>query len=134
MKALIGAHSGMAYLLMMSTTISLILAIINAAVGSKPSLVRAGTMLGRKVEPALMGLIGLIGIGAWITSGLPITTAYLWIGVLAVIFQGALIGMVLKPTLIALTLGNSSARWRWVGVALVHSLLIGAMVGLMQAN
>ena len=55
-KGLIHGHEGLAYLLLLSSSISLGLALVNAALGSKPGLVKAGVVLGRRVEPALMGI------------------------------------------------------------------------------
>lgn len=130
---MIHGHSGLAYLLVLSAGISLTLAVANAALGSRPGLVRAGVILGRRVEPALMGFIGLLGIAAWVLIPMPLTTPYLWIGVAAVVAQGALVGMGTKPVLVALTAGDASVRWRWPVMAGVHLALVLAIFGLMQA-
>lgn len=133
MKGLIHSHSGLAWLLLLSSSLSLLIAVANAALGSRPGLVRVGVVLGRRVEPALMGVIALLGLGAWFMAGLPASTPYLWAGVAAVVAQGALVGMGTKPVLVALTAGDASVRWRWPVMAGLHAALVGAIFGLMQA-
>ena len=46
---LIHGHRGLAYLLVLSSTVSVVLALVNALQGSKPGLVKAGTVLGELV-------------------------------------------------------------------------------------
>jgi hypothetical protein len=133
-KGLIHGHEGLAYLLLLSATVSLVLSVVNAATGSKPGLVKAGTILGRRVEPALMGIIGLLGVGAWVAVGLPLGTVYLWLGVAAVVLQGALVGMGTKRVLVALADGDASVRWRWPVTALLHAVLVYGIFGIMHAN
>lgn len=130
---LIHGHSGLAYLLVLSCSVSLLMAFANALTGGQPALVKAGTILGRRVEPALMGIIGLIGVGAWIAVGLPLTTPYLWAGVLAVVVQGMLLGMVTKPALVKLAAGETDAAWRWVAGAVANAVVIYGIFGVMQA-
>jgi hypothetical protein len=132
LTGLIHGHSGLAYLLVLSASAHFCVAAANAVLGSRPGLVRVGVVLGRRVEPALMGVIGLLGLGAWAMSGLPITLPYLWAGVLAVVAQGALVGMGTKPALVALAAGDSSASWRWTAVATANLLLIVGIFGAMQ--
>lgn len=131
---LIHGHSGLAYLLILSSTVSVFLALANAATGPNATLVKVGTLLGRRVEPALMGIIALLGLAAWGAIGLPITTFYLWAGVGALVVQGALVGMLTKPALVALAGGDASAKGRWVAAAVLNAVVIYGIFGLMQAN
>jgi hypothetical protein len=133
-KGLIHGHEGLAYLLVLSVSVSFVLSLANALTGGKPGLVKAGTVLGRKVEPALMGIIGLIGLGAWFMSGFPLTTVYLWLGVVAVVAQGAMTGMLTKPALVKLASGDDSAKWRWVMAASVNAVIVLGIFGVMEAN
>ncbi|MCA9567206.1 MAG: hypothetical protein KC656_05165 [Myxococcales bacterium] len=131
---LIHGHRGLAYLLVLSSTVSVVLALVNALQGSKPGLVKAGTVLGRRVEPALMGIVALIGGGAWVAAGFPLATPYLWAGVLALVLQGALVGMLTKPALVRLADGDAEARWRWVAAAVANVVIVYGIFGVMQAN
>ncbi len=133
-KGLLHGHEGLAYLLLLSASISLVLSIVNAATGSKAGLVKAGTVLGRRIEPALMGFIGLLGLGSWVAVGLPVGTVYLWLGVLAVVLQGALVGMGTKKVLVKLSEGDASVRWRWPVTAALNALLVYGIFGIMHAN
>ncbi|MEZ4320398.1 MAG: hypothetical protein R3F61_23160 [Myxococcota bacterium] len=133
-NGLVHGHEGLAYLLLLSATVSLGLAVANAALGSRAGLVKAGVVLGRRVEPALMGIIGLLGLGAWVAVGFPITTVYLWLGVLAVVAQGALVGMGTKPVLVKLADGDTSVRWRWPVTAGLNAALVYGIFGIMHAN
>ena len=133
-KGLLHGHQGLAYLLLLSASVSLVLSVVNAATGSKPGLVKAGTILGRRVEPALMGFIGLLGVGTWFAVGLPIGTVTMWLGVLAVVLQGALVGMGTKKVLVKLAEGDASVRWRWPVTALLHAILVYGIFGIMHAN
>jgi len=132
-KGLIHAHQGLAYLLVLSTSLSLLIAVLNGALGSKPGLVKLGTVLGRKVEPALMGIVGLLGLGSWVAAGLPVTTPYLWVGVAAVVGQSVVAVKGTKPTLIQLAAGDAGVRWRWPVSALASALIVWGIFGLMQA-
>ena len=118
---------------MLSASISVVLALVNALTGPKPGLVKAGVVLGRRVEPALMGIIGLLGVGAWFAVGFPLGTPYLWLGVLAVVLQGMLVGMGTKPALVKLSEGDADARWRWVVAAGLNAALVYGIFGVMQA-
>ena len=80
-----------------------------------------------------MGIIALLGLGAWVAVGLPFTTPYLWLGVLAVVAQGMLVGMGTKPVLVKLTAGDASVRWRWPVTALLNAVVIYGIFGVMQA-
>ena len=134
LKGLIHGHQGLAYLLVLSSSASLVMAVINLALGSRPGIVRLGTILGRKVEPMLMGLIGLLGLSSWVMSGLSIATPYLWGGVAAVVLQGAWVSRVTKPALIGLTEGDASHAGRWVVAALVHTVLVYGIFGWMLVS
>lgn len=127
------AHMGLGYLLVLSCSISLLLALANAA-SVKPALVRVGTVLGRRVEPALMGINALLGIAMWVMLGLPIGTLYLWVGVAALVVQGMVVGMATKPALVALADGDEGARFKWVVAAVVNAVIIIGTFGAMQAK
>lgn len=125
---------GLGYLLVLSSSISLLLALVNAVGGNKGGLVKAGTVLGRRVEPALMGIVGLIGIAQWWLMGLPLTTIYLWLGVVALVAQGIWVGRMTKPALIKLAASDDSAVWSWVAAAAVNAVIIYGIFGAMQAK
>ncbi len=129
---LVHGHQGLAYLVLLSSGISLVLAIVNAATGPKPGLIRLGTLLGRRVEPALMGIIALLGLAAGYALGLPLHAPILWIGIVMVVLQGAVVGMLTKPALTQLAAGDASAKQRWVGAALANALIVGAAFMLMR--
>ena len=133
-KGLIHGHQGLAYLLVLSSSISVTLSLVNALMGSKPGIVKFGTVLGRRVEPALMGIIALLGIGAWIGAGLPITKITMWLGVVALVVQGMAVGKLTKPALIALGGGDTEAKWRWVIAAVVNAVIVFGIFGAMQAS
>ena len=118
LKGLIHAHEGLAYLLVLSCSVSLVLSLVCAATGNT-RVVGLGTLLARKVEPSLTGIIGLLGIVAWAMSGLSIATPYLWAGVVYMVFQGMWMARVTKPALLGLANSESQAG-RWVVGALVQ--------------
>lgn len=127
-------HMGLGYLLVLSASISVLLALANAALGNKPGLVRAGAVLGRRVEPGLMGVNSLLGIVVWVLMGIPLTTLYPWLGVAALVVQGMLVGMLTKPALVTLAAGDDSARFKWVLAAVLNAALIIGIFGAMQAK
>lgn len=131
-KGLIHGHSGLAYLVLLTANISFLLSVVHLFV-KNAAVLKVGTVLSRKVEPALMGLIGLLGLGVWGATGMPLTTVYLWIGVLVWIGHGMWAGMANKPTLVALAAGHKP-KLPWVAVALVNAVLVNGVFGLMQAN
>jgi hypothetical protein len=128
---LIHGHSGLAYLVMATANLSLLFALVYTA---RPSggLLKAATVVSRRIEPALMGVVGLLGIGAWVAAGFPVTTWYLWIGVVVWIGHGVWAGKANKPTLVALSEGRSP-QLHWVVVALVNAVLVNGVFGLMQS-
>lgn len=127
-------HMGLGYLLVLSSSISVLLALANAALGTKPGLVKVGTILGRRVEPGLMGINSLLGIVVWVLMGIPLTAIYPWLGVGALIVQGALVGMLTKPALVSLAAGDDSARFKWVLAAVLNAVVIIGIFGAMQAK
>lgn len=127
-------HMGLGYLLVLSSSISLLLALANVGLGNHPTVVKIGTVLGRRVEPALMGIIALIGLGMWGLLRLPITTVYLWLGVVALFVQGGVTGAVTKPALIALAAGDDSAKFKWVVAAVINAFVIIGIFGAMQVK
>ena len=133
-KGLIHGHQGLAYLMLLSVSVSLLLSLVNAALGSRSGLVRAGVVFGRKIEPALMGIIGLLGIGSWVMVGFPVTTLYLWAGVVAVVAQAMLVVKGTKPVLVALSEGDAAVRWRWPIFAFAQVVLVYGIVFVMMSN
>jgi hypothetical protein len=123
------SHNGLAYLLVSSTSISLLLAFVTAATGAKPGLIRFATVLVR-VEAALMGVIGLLGIAAWFMRPWPVGSPWAWIGVVALVVQGGLVAKGVKPAIAAA--GEGAGAGRWVGMAAAHWALILFVFGTMQ--
>jgi len=130
---LLHAHRALAYLLMLSTTLSVAVAVAYALYG-RPVLLRVGAILARGVETSSAGLIGVIGIIMWIVAGLPLSTWWLWAGLVAVAGSGALVARYIKPSIAGLREGDLTRRWWWVGFALFHWLWIGAIFGIMQSQ
>ena len=111
LNGLIHTHEGLATLLLLSSTLSVFLALVCLATGTQ-AVVRPGTFLARKIEPSLTGIIGLLGIAAWFMAGFSIATPYLWGGVGFLFFQGMWMAKVTKPALLGLAEGESrAARW-----------------------
>lgn len=128
---LLHSHSGFAYLLMASTSLSLLLAIVTAATGAKPGVLRIAGILVR-AEAALMGITGLIGLGMWFMGAWPVSAWWLWAGVVVLVLQGGLVARGVKPAMKAAADGAGASRW--VGLAAAHWVLIVAIFGIMQAN
>ena len=118
------SHEGLAYLFLLSTTISVLLALITYFGGPKPALIKVGTILARIVETSLGGLLGLMGIVMWFMLPWPMSAPWLWIGLVAVIGSGGIIGRGIKPALASLKTGDDAMKGRWLSMALIHWLLI----------
>ena len=130
---LLHGHSGLAYIFILSTTISMILSFVTKASGPKPGVIKLATILARFVETSCGGLIGLIGIGVWVKGTWPITTWWLWVAVLGVGASGALIARGIKPALQSLSEGSEDQAGKWVGLAVGHWALVLGLFGLMHA-
>jgi len=133
-NGLLYAHETLAYLLVLSTTVSLALALTNAVLGSRPRLARLGSTLARKVEVSLGGLLMLLGVILWVAGHFSILTWWLWAGVIFVAGQGMIVGRGIKPQVTALQEGDASRRWLWLAWAALHWVWIGAILGFMQAH
>ncbi|MBW2253113.1 MAG: hypothetical protein JRI25_00785 [Deltaproteobacteria bacterium] len=127
------AHQALAYLLMLSTTLSVAVAVAYALY-PQASLLRIGGILARGVETSAAGLIGVIGVAMWVAIGLPLATWWMWAGLAAVVGSGVLIARFIKPSLAGLREGDRTRRWWWVGFALFHWLWISAIFGIMQSQ
>ncbi len=129
-EILFRAHQGLGWLLLASTALSVVVAIAGAASGTKKA-VPVAKGLARGVEGITGGLVFVLGLGLWL-GRYPLTSTFLWIGVVAVIVQQVLITRAIKPNLIAMAAGIGSKKL-WVGLAIAHNLLIFlgfiAMVG-----
>jgi len=119
---LLGAHKGFAYLILLATSLSFLVALIGALTGAPKALVKADRVLTRGVSTALGGLLFLLGVGLWF-GRVPFTQIYPWVGVLTVVLQGVLVGRGIKPNLTALAAGEGS-RGRWVVLSFAHSALM----------
>lgn len=126
-------HRLLAYLLVTSTTASLALAVASAMRGGSPRIARLGATLARKVELSMGGLLFVLGVVMWIMSW-PLTTWWLWAGVVAVAGQGLVVARGIKPAVLALQEGDDTQKWQWVGWAAAHWGWIVAIFGIMQAN
>ena len=107
---LMHTHRLLAYLLLFSTTLSAIIAVVNALLGSRPRLVKAGVILHRRFEVALGGLLLILGVVMW-----------------------ALIARGIKPTLARLQEG-ADQEWLWAGQAVMLWLWITGIFYIMQVN
>lgn len=129
------AHEGLAYLFVLSTFTSMVLALVTLALGAKPALVKVGLILARFVETSLGGLIMLLGFGMWSLMKLPMTTPYMWIGIAVVVTSGGLIARGIKPTLQQLKDEDErSLRLRWVAMAIMHFALIAFAMASMEMD
>lgn len=130
-QGMLGAHEGMAYLIVLSTTVSLILALVTAVFGPRPGVLRVGRVLGRAVEPATSGLTGIFGVILWIVARAGLWNWVMWAGVVAVALSPVFSRRLIRPTLDRLTAGEA-VGWRWAGLAFVHWLWFVAIFGLME--
>ncbi len=130
---LMHSHTGLAYLFILSTTASVILAVMTKFGGPKPGVIKLGTILARFVETSCGGLVALVGIGMWAVGPLTVGTWWLWVALIGVGASGALIARGIKPTLGALADGDESVSGKWVGMAIGHWALVIALFGLMHA-
>ena len=80
-----------------------------------------------------MGIIGLAGVAMVPLSGWPLSTWWLWAGVVAVVASSVALARGVKPAQVALRDGDDSARTRWFVFALGHWALIIGIFGVMQA-
>lgn len=119
---LIHAHRGLGYLILLSTSISVLVALAGALIGPSPRLVKLAGVLARGVELPVGGLLFLLGLGLWIGRW-PVSIGYGWIGVVAVALQGVLVARAIKPNLAALARGEGS-RGAWAGYAVAHLALM----------
>lgn len=135
LTGLMHAHEGLAYLFVLSTFTSMVLALATMALGAKPALLKVGLILARFVETSLGGLIMILGIGMWTLMKLPVTTPYIWIGIAVVLASGGLIARGIKPTLQQLKdEDEKSLRIRWVTMAIAHFGLIAFAMASMEMN
>ena len=125
-------HTGLAYLILLSTTISLLLAVITGATGPRPGLLKVGRVLARAVEPALSGLTGVFGIVLWVLYGFGLAHWVMWAGVVAVLLSPIFSRRAIRPTLERLSAGEA-VGWRWAGLAFLHWLWFVAIFGIMEA-
>ena len=133
LTGLIHGHSGLAYLLAMSTLLSFVWAALTAATGPKPGLLRVAKIQ-RILEVALMGLIGLVGVTMWIAVAYPITTWWLWAGLAVVITQGALVARGIKPAMMRAAEGDASAARTWAMLSMAHLALVLGAIAIMHAQ
>ena len=115
-------HKTLGWVLLGSTSVSVLLAIIGLLIGAKPGLVKAAAVLSRGLETSLVGLMLLLGIGLWM-GRFPVSIGYGWIGLVGVVVQMALLAKGIKPNLISLRDGAGS-RGRWLGLAAAHWALV----------
>ena len=135
MKGLMHAHEGLAYLFVLSTFASMVLAWLSLFLGAKPAFLKVGVVLARIVETAIGGLMGLLGIATWYLMALPLGTPYLWMGLAIVITSGGLIARGIKPTLLGLAADDAkSLRVRWAQFATLHFGLIAFAMAAMEMN
>lgn len=109
-------HSTLAYLLLLSTLVSLVCALAQLG-GPRLGPLKVARVLMTKVEPALLGTLGLFGLALWAMVGWPASFWLLyglvvWVGMPIAMARGA------KPQLARLEGGDASAAGRllvWAG-------------------
>ncbi len=131
---LLHTHRLLAYLLLFSTTISVCLAFASALSGGSPRLAGIGATLARKVELSLGGLSLVFGVAMWVMLRWPLTTWWLWAGVVAVAAQGMIVARGIKPATTALVAGDTRKKWLWVGWSIVHWGWITGIFYIMQTS
>lgn len=125
------SHSSLAYLLALASTLSLLLAVINMVTGPKDGALKVAWIL-RIVETAVIGLVGVFGIGMWVMMwpiGLPVA----WVGLAIVVLSSMVLARGVKPALKAVRAGETGKSGAWLGAALVQWCLVMAGIGAMQA-
>ena len=127
------SHSGLAYLFLCSTCVSMLLAWITFVVGPKPILLKVGAVLARVVETAVGGLMAILGLLLCFMLNAPLSSTYIWIGLAVVIASGGMISRGIKPSILGLAAQDEpSLRLQWALLATVHFGLVGtAMVSML---
>jgi hypothetical protein len=131
-KGIVMAHEGLAYLVLLSAFISAMLATFTGLTGAKPAVVKIGTILVRGVETPGTGIVALIGLAAWAMSGLPITTWWMWVGILGVVASSVLAARAIKATIAEVGAGNEHAPLRWVALAWFQLILLVTIFAMME--
>ena len=127
------SHSGLAYLFVFSTGISMLLSWMTFMVGPKPVFLKVGAVLARVVETSIGGLMAILGILLCFMLNVPLSTAYIWIGLAVVIASGGMIARGIKPSILGLAAQDDRAlRLQWVMFATAHFGLVAlAMVSML---
>jgi hypothetical protein len=124
-------HSTLAYLLLASSLVSLVCALVQLG-GIKAGALRVARITMTKVEPALLGTLGLFGVALWVMVGWPFS---FWLAYGLVVWAAMPIAMArsAKPQLVRLEQGDASAAGKlalWAGVNAV--VIAMALVFMLQ--
>ena len=125
------AHSGLAYLLLLTTTASVLVAVLTWLGGVRPGLLKVGKVF-RILDAMLLGMTGLIGIVMWIiASWLGFTTWWLWASLVGYIAVTFVLSRGSKAAITALKDGKEGMKARWVASSVVTWLLVwGTFAGM----
>lgn len=132
---LMHTHSGFAYLWMINSALSVLIAGLVLAVGPKPGLMRAGRVVGQRLELALGGIVGLAGLVLPFVSPLyGWTSGFVWLGLLAFLASTVLTVLGIKPAWRAAQQGRQDVYTRWFGFAVANLTVVYGAFWLMHAK
>ena len=131
-SALSHSHSGLAYLLLLSTLISLLLAVLLRITASTKCLSIA--KITRVIETALTGLIALSGIAALLVGPWSLASIWPWLALVLVFVQSKIAVSKVKPLQLGFSEANASAANSLMAYAAIQCLLVVGIIGLMHVK
>lgn len=131
-NALSHGHSGLAYLLFLSTLISLLLAVVlKISPGARCLSIAKVT---RIVETALTGLIALSGLVVLVMGPWPLASLWPWLALVVVFIQGKIAVGKVKPLQLSCSEENGQGANSLMAFAAIQCLLVIGIIGLMHVK
>ncbi len=126
---LMKAHSGLAMLLALLAVASVVCAVLTVVAGTKDGLLKAanGVGLGETIAAGLVTLSGLVIMvfGPW-----PMSSGWMWIGLLLMVVYSILLKRLTKPA--RLDVGEDGSAIRWAGLTILHLGIVVIVFYLMK--
>ena len=131
-NALSHGHSGLAYLLFLSTLISLLLAVVlKISPGARCLSISKVT---RIVETALTGLIALSGLLVLVMGPWTLASLWPWLALVAVFVQSKIAVGKVKPLQLSYSEESGQGASPLMAFAVIQCLLVIGIIGLMHVK
>ena len=123
------AHGGMGMLLLLLAIASFGMA-VKAIISATDDRLNRVANKAALLETVIAGLVTITGLIAIITGPWPVSSGWIWAGLLIMVIYSILLKRLTKPARLATTEGAGAARW--AGLQLIHIVLIIAVFALMR--